>query len=444
MPTSSIPDYYDLLGVAPDADAITIKRAYRRLARVVHPDTGGTAGMFRMLTVAYETLADPALRQEYDGELDGTDGPVEAEEEPDWPEETPEEDEPFYEAEDDDENPEWDDTGEYVHTEVFDPALLSWWDRADPDASSLITPTTGRFLHVLGSLAFLAATAWLAVSSAWTARTAVVVVALVALDFALQWYVHQFAARRSSTAVLASGISWIGLSLVLLGYLYAHGVLPSPAPIPLAATIIVLLATAGLAYRRGARAWLEETVPMDLAVAREYGEPDAADGTEDDRLAEQTAADALSTLTALPGARVIRGVRGLMGPERTYVAVVCGRAVALVEYHHWPPGRYAWTPDGLLTCDGEYLPGGDAGIEEEVAAYADHLGRSVEVRGFVLVASSVPGPVTEAVHPAGIVVADPFTVVDRIGEWFASRSDRAAVRRDLLLQLFEQTGPVGS
>ena len=31
-------DYYDLLGVSRDADADTLKRAYRRMARQYHPD----------------------------------------------------------------------------------------------------------------------------------------------------------------------------------------------------------------------------------------------------------------------------------------------------------------------------------------------------------------------------------------------------------------------
>ena len=33
------PDFYALLGVAPDADAREIARAYRRRLREVHPDT---------------------------------------------------------------------------------------------------------------------------------------------------------------------------------------------------------------------------------------------------------------------------------------------------------------------------------------------------------------------------------------------------------------------
>ena len=38
-------DYYDLLGVSRDADADTLKRAYRRLAREYHPDVVANKGM---------------------------------------------------------------------------------------------------------------------------------------------------------------------------------------------------------------------------------------------------------------------------------------------------------------------------------------------------------------------------------------------------------------
>nr|WP_026316942.1 DnaJ domain-containing protein [Actinokineospora enzanensis] len=59
-------DYYELLGVRRDASAAEVKSAFRALAKVMHPDAGGTAGTFRLLKAAYETLADSARRAEYD------------------------------------------------------------------------------------------------------------------------------------------------------------------------------------------------------------------------------------------------------------------------------------------------------------------------------------------------------------------------------------------
>ena len=64
-------DYYDVLGVAPDADADQIKRAYRQLARRYHPDISGDdrALTFREVARAYEVLRNPERRRTYDAVL---------------------------------------------------------------------------------------------------------------------------------------------------------------------------------------------------------------------------------------------------------------------------------------------------------------------------------------------------------------------------------------
>ncbi len=60
------PDYYKTLGVPRDADADTIKKAYRRLARKHHPDAGGDESKFKEINEAYEVLSDDKKRALYD------------------------------------------------------------------------------------------------------------------------------------------------------------------------------------------------------------------------------------------------------------------------------------------------------------------------------------------------------------------------------------------
>ena len=62
-------DFYAILGVAPDARRADIGRAYRLLAKQLHPDAGATgsqAEQFKEVSAAYAVLKDVKVRRDYD------------------------------------------------------------------------------------------------------------------------------------------------------------------------------------------------------------------------------------------------------------------------------------------------------------------------------------------------------------------------------------------
>src|SRR5438309_6389075 len=71
MSAGQVPrDYYDVLGVSRDADEAEIKKAFRRLARELHPDVNrndpAAEDKFKEAAEAYEVLNDPERRATYD------------------------------------------------------------------------------------------------------------------------------------------------------------------------------------------------------------------------------------------------------------------------------------------------------------------------------------------------------------------------------------------
>jgi len=70
MAVNGYRDYFQVLGVERGADADTIKRAFRKLARQYHPDVNpndkDAEAKFKDISEAYEVLSDPQKRQRYE------------------------------------------------------------------------------------------------------------------------------------------------------------------------------------------------------------------------------------------------------------------------------------------------------------------------------------------------------------------------------------------
>ena len=63
-------DYYKVLGVAKNATAAEIKKAYRKLAQQYHPDTNpgnkDAEDRFKEISAAHDVLGDDEKRKQYD------------------------------------------------------------------------------------------------------------------------------------------------------------------------------------------------------------------------------------------------------------------------------------------------------------------------------------------------------------------------------------------
>lgn len=62
-------DYYQVLGLVPDAEPAVIRAAYRALISIYHPDKNGgakAAEKARLINAAYDILSDSIKRKEYD------------------------------------------------------------------------------------------------------------------------------------------------------------------------------------------------------------------------------------------------------------------------------------------------------------------------------------------------------------------------------------------
>jgi len=59
-------NYYEILGLKENCSQKSIKKRYKKLALIFHPDSGGNEEKFKNIALAYEVLSDNEKREKYD------------------------------------------------------------------------------------------------------------------------------------------------------------------------------------------------------------------------------------------------------------------------------------------------------------------------------------------------------------------------------------------
>ncbi|MDR7300335.1 J domain-containing protein [Haloactinomyces albus] len=375
-------DYYELLGVSRNASEAEIKSAYRSLARVMHPDAGGTSGTFRMLQEAYETLSDPVRRSGYDkATAGGTARPM-----------------PWFgtgtRARRDGRSREKDrerrsgDPNRQSRTRHFggdpdfvppetrpDPSNLPWWKTVDP----------GERLHYLP------------------------------------------VTEHGHAPVLAAIGGWL---------LFLPGMLTiAPSLLVLTMWLVPVVAATGLlglVPHRLPAGRADRAFSAEFGNSRVFGQPGAVRGEPAERLTAELMSEYLARL---PGVRIFHG---LSWPGSVFAdvdhAVLCGRRLVLVESKMWLPGHYTVDDGGTFRRNGRQFRGGGTRLPEGIASYRELL-PEIEVRGALVLYPSRAGETTTGdvaeVPVRPILPMGPEQFVREIGRWLSAEPatiDREAFR----------------
>lgn len=417
--------HYEVLGVSPDADAATLKSAYRTAARAAHPDTGGNDGLFRAVQTAWSVLSDDVKRAAYDASLARGAAPNNADGATSHP------------------GGSGSGTGDGATTpassagpdsRLVDVSRLTWMSSLDRDAAPRVSPAVPEKLKNLHL--------WLHGASFLLAIVTCALTYTAGVDSLYGWTP---AVTACTAAIMAAAAAWRlqlwPAAFSLCGLLILFG--PSgPMHVGLLGVLGSFVSTMAGFWQMGRRRILRMDLDAVLSVsdAAEYsgfgsvGVPFSAAHDDVRRVATRTGSDALRYLTLIPGARILHRVAAPRRPDlgADQVVLVDDKA-AIVVNRAWLPGTYSWTTHGVLLHGGGHFPGGDVHSRELEAALA---AAGVRVRTFVLVSSAAGRvAVPQPDGPDGAWAGTVHDAVEAMGNWLLEDTDPTLVRRDVLVKL---------
>jgi hypothetical protein len=418
-------DYYDLLGVKRSASTDEIKKAYRVKARKLHPDRGGDAAWFSLLSEAYQTLADPGRRATYDRRESArsrTDRSM--------PEKATDASPAGAERS----------TAGTAPTGPRVPELageeIGWWSRIDPDAEVVWTPPFGRDRRLLYALGGLWGALWLVGTvGALQGAAGQSIGGVAGVSVLLVMLVPGLHILLSLAGRWLSPLAWVsyGLAAVVgvagLALMVTHHVVIGLVLLAFAAGIPVISV---LAVRDARARVADRMFTPEIRARRVFGEPHparvfgAALRYPHDKRRELAV---LLTnrlldryLTRIPAARVFHQVTwpGSAHAEIDH-AVLCGHRLVLIDSVIWPEGKYSVDRSGYVHRDGKSFGGGAFVLGEATRAFQLLLPR-LEVRGVLLVWPETSGNAPSSTwNGTDVAVTGAEDFVREVGGWLAGQ-----------------------
>lgn len=423
--------HYDVLDVGSDADATTIKAAYRQLSKRYHPDiTGDTKGhFFVMLQLAYETLSDPKKRSEYDAQLGG--------ESPSVADSSTEQGSgQFYRDET---------NGLNIPMPEVDWQSMEWFTKDYSDIKERIrTPHHGLLTPILaipyilsmvlifiltlsysplgiplGSIpALMAIPLWIRYLRQNSSRYPFMVASILSLAWCIVGQfqrltdISDLITTVAITAIVGLGGMISGEFAVRKWDRWTHIKINRGYPTITAKDIknFAIWGTAG---------------DLDDAIEK-FGERNVALGG----IGERFTADFAEQLLRIPGTRVFHGLK-FPGSRNADVdhAVINGNKIVFIDSKMWVGGEYSWLQKGeILRVNGNSQTNIHSNFSKAAERYALELSEAT-VRSRILIHSSNGRPVVidnsnmdvpygSNISGTSMVNLDDFLI--EIGEWFSS------------------------
>ena len=238
----------------------------------------------------------------------------------------------------------------------------------------------------------------------------------------------------------------LALSLGLLSAMPSAAFGRDPASWPVAVVLVLILCLGLSAVVRYWGKAVSKTTARQLVFGvagdalttgwSRFRREDIAKGVE----GEQWTAQALETLLAIPGTRILHGLR-FPGSRVADIdhAVINGDRVVYIDSKFWKPGQYQWVDRDHLAF---VRPRGLNWLRINMDVLQTHAvtaKATAEVACHVIVHANAPGEITftpgQQISPTGIPVTGVQTGIDMIGNWLLQGKRAGTVDRYALARL---------